>query len=101
MAIWSGYLVYFMASWSFCGYFFILRLFGMYILWLFGIFPPFWYVVPRKIWQPCLDRPFRINVNQCGMRTKEFFLANFFLNTIFRQLLVRRQKFIGQRMMDA
>jgi hypothetical protein len=23
-----------------------------YILWLFGIFSPFWYVVPRKIWQP-------------------------------------------------
>jgi hypothetical protein len=22
-----------------------------YILWLFGIVPPFWYVVPRKIWQ--------------------------------------------------
>jgi hypothetical protein len=20
---------------------------------LFGIFFPFWYVVPRKIWQPC------------------------------------------------
>jgi hypothetical protein len=32
-----------------------------YILWQYGIFygclecfPPFWYVVPRKIWQPCL-----------------------------------------------
>jgi hypothetical protein len=31
------------------------------ILWPFGIFcghlvyfPPFWYFVPRKIWQPCL-----------------------------------------------
>jgi hypothetical protein len=24
-----------------------------YILWLFGIFFPFWYVVARKIWQPC------------------------------------------------
>jgi hypothetical protein len=23
-----------------------------YILWLFGIFLLFWYVVPRKIWQP-------------------------------------------------
>jgi hypothetical protein len=31
-------LVYFMDSWS--------------ILWPFGIFLPFWYVVPRKIWQP-------------------------------------------------
>jgi hypothetical protein len=32
------------------------------ILWPFGIFcghlvyfSPFWYVVPRKIWQPCLE----------------------------------------------
>jgi hypothetical protein len=23
------------------------------VLWSFGIFLPFWYVVPRKIWQPC------------------------------------------------
>jgi hypothetical protein len=23
-------------------------------LWSFGIFYPFWYFVPRKIWQPCL-----------------------------------------------
>jgi hypothetical protein len=23
-----------------------------YILWLFGMFFPFWYVVPTKIWQP-------------------------------------------------
>jgi hypothetical protein len=39
-----GHLVYF-------------RIFGRYILWLFGIilwlFGKFWYVVPRKIWQPC------------------------------------------------
>jgi hypothetical protein len=32
------HLVYFVVSW--------------YILWLFGIFSPFRYVVPRKIWQP-------------------------------------------------
>jgi hypothetical protein len=32
----------------------------VYILWAFGnfvvvwyIFPPLWYIVPRKIWQPC------------------------------------------------
>jgi hypothetical protein len=24
----------------------------LYILWLFGIFFPFWYVAARKIWQP-------------------------------------------------
>jgi hypothetical protein len=31
-------LVYFVVIW--------------YILWSFGIFSPFWYAVPRKIWQP-------------------------------------------------
>jgi hypothetical protein len=25
------------------------------ILWLIGIFFPFWHDVPRKIWQPCMD----------------------------------------------
>jgi hypothetical protein len=25
-----------------------------FILWSFGTFFLFWYVVPRKIWQPCL-----------------------------------------------
>jgi hypothetical protein len=24
-----------------------------YILWSFVVFSPFWYIVPRKIWQPC------------------------------------------------
>jgi hypothetical protein len=24
------------------------------IVWSFGTFFPFWYVVPRKIWQPCI-----------------------------------------------
>jgi hypothetical protein len=38
VGIFYGYLVYFVFIW--------------YILWLFGIFFPFWYVVPRKIWQP-------------------------------------------------
>jgi hypothetical protein len=38
--IFYSHLVYFTAIW--------------YILWLFGISFPFWYVVPRQIWQPCL-----------------------------------------------
>jgi hypothetical protein len=25
------------------------------MLWSFGIFFPFWFVVPRKIWQPWLE----------------------------------------------
>jgi hypothetical protein len=47
-------LVYFMDTWS------ILRSIVICILLTFGIvrgnlvyFPPFWYFVPRKIWQPC------------------------------------------------
>jgi hypothetical protein len=34
-----GHLIYSMVIW--------------YILWPFGIFSSFWYVTPRKIWQPC------------------------------------------------
>jgi hypothetical protein len=30
-----------------------------YILWQFGIFFPFWYDTPRKIWQPCVSLPVR------------------------------------------
>jgi hypothetical protein len=45
-------LAYFMAVKS------TLRPFGIfvavcYILWSFGIFFLFWYIAPRKIWQPC------------------------------------------------
>jgi hypothetical protein len=38
VSIFYGHLAYFTAIW--------------YILWPFGIFFPFWYVVQRKIWQP-------------------------------------------------
>jgi hypothetical protein len=30
----------------------------VYILWSFGIFFPFWFVLPRKIWQPWYTRLF-------------------------------------------
>jgi hypothetical protein len=40
--IFCGYLEYFVAIWN--------------ILLLFGIFFTFWYVVARKIWQPCCVR---------------------------------------------
>jgi hypothetical protein len=39
--------VYLMSIWH------ALRPLGICILWSFGIFSPFWYVVHRKIWQPC------------------------------------------------
>jgi hypothetical protein len=38
VGVFYGRLVYFVVIWS--------------ILWSFGIFDQFWYVVPRKIWQP-------------------------------------------------
>jgi hypothetical protein len=50
MAIWNilwpfgifcGHLVYFVTIW--------------YISRAFGTFSPFWYVIPRKIWQPCFQ----------------------------------------------
>jgi hypothetical protein len=45
--IFFGHLVNFPAIW------YILWHFGIHILLLpFGIFSPFWYIVPRKIWQP-------------------------------------------------
>jgi hypothetical protein len=28
-------------------------------IWLFGIFFPFWFFVPRQIWQPCLQIIFK------------------------------------------
>jgi hypothetical protein len=46
--IFYGHLAYFKVNWK--------------ILWPFGtfcinlVFSPFWYVVPRKIWQPCSQR---------------------------------------------
>jgi hypothetical protein len=50
-------LVYFMDNWS------ILRPFKI----SYGrlvYFPPFWYIVPRKIWQPCC--PCRRKTRSCG-----------------------------------
>jgi hypothetical protein len=51
LGIFYDHLVYFTIFWPF-GLF--------YYFWPFGIycgnlvyFPPFWYFVPRKIWQPC------------------------------------------------
>jgi hypothetical protein len=47
-------LVYFMAIWSISN---ILRQFGIFYGYFF-IFFPFWYDVPRKIWQP-YSEPYR------------------------------------------
>jgi hypothetical protein len=41
-----GHLAFFTSIWC------IVLPFGMYMLWLVGIFFQFWCVVPRKIWQP-------------------------------------------------
>jgi hypothetical protein len=49
------HLVYFTANRIFYGYiWYILWSFGIFCG-LFGIFFPFWYVIERKIWQPCND----------------------------------------------
>jgi hypothetical protein len=45
--IFYGYYAYFTAFWV---YFMAVG----YIFNQFGIFFPFWYAVPRKIWQPCI-----------------------------------------------
>jgi hypothetical protein len=57
-----GYLVYFVVIWS--------------ILWLFGVFFPFWYLVPRKIWQPCSERGGRVR-----MQSKKVGRSNSFQDT--------------------
>jgi hypothetical protein len=51
-------LVYFMAIWNilrpfsiFYGQIIYLRQFGNFMV-IWYIFPPFWYIAPRKIWQP-------------------------------------------------
>jgi hypothetical protein len=38
-----------------------------YILLAFGLFSPFWYVLPRKIWQPCV----RLTVSNHGLVDSE------------------------------
>jgi hypothetical protein len=38
-------------QWEMLVYFMDIRPFGTPILWSFGLFFPFWYVAPRKIWQ--------------------------------------------------
>jgi hypothetical protein len=42
VGIFYGHLVNFPAIW--------------YILWSLGVFPPFWYIVLRKIWQTLLGK---------------------------------------------
>jgi hypothetical protein len=51
-----------------------------YILWPLGIFSPvlvhlypFWYVVPRKIWQPCATDVRSGSVEMCRLEARTFF----------------------------
>jgi hypothetical protein len=64
-------LVYYMVIWS------ILRLFGVFcghlVYFMFLVyFLPYWYVVPRKIWQPCHSRGTRGQ----GEDYRDFRIAN-------------------------
>jgi hypothetical protein len=43
-----------------------------YAVWLFGIFPPFWYVVKIKIWQPCRQHRIELFSNLVLKRKKPF-----------------------------
>jgi hypothetical protein len=45
VGIFYGNLVYFPAIWSICGHL-------VYFMVIWYIFSRFWYVIPRKIWQP-------------------------------------------------
>jgi hypothetical protein len=58
----------------------------LYIFWLFGIFPPFWYVVARKIWQPCSVHGRFINCltrSVTERATQKIFNKNLFLQNDF------------------
>jgi hypothetical protein len=48
---WNGKCWYFMVIWYFGCLFFIFRSFSIFVV-IFIDFSPFWYFVPRKIWQP-------------------------------------------------
>jgi hypothetical protein len=87
MAIWSllrpfgtlyGHLAYFVAN--------------CYILWLFSMFFPFWYVVPRKIWQPwsILRAPARASLQKISASINcNVELANCLLRDFFSAFLPR------------
>jgi hypothetical protein len=76
----SKILLYFTAIWSVFNLVYLLALW--YLLWSFGIFSQIlYYVVPRKIWQPCsnqeglaLDFELRNSANPifCNCRKKMF-----------------------------
>jgi hypothetical protein len=55
-----------------------------YILWTFGIvrflyFFPFWYFVPRKIWQPCSSR----QIMNARAKRSDVVIAKFLLKSYF------------------
>jgi hypothetical protein len=54
VALFMFYAMNFMANWK------VLRPFGIFCGQLPSIFFPFWYVMPRKIWQPCVQ-PISVN----------------------------------------
>jgi hypothetical protein len=69
-------LVYFVAMRS------IFRTFGIFleiwdILWSFGIFSPFWYVVPRKVWQPCIQYLMHFAILQRGPFLEQSYARGF------------------------
>jgi hypothetical protein len=63
------HFVYFVAIW--------------YILWLFGIFFLFWYVVQRKIWQPCARRKIHCSCGQTFTAYTSLHISNIFIYYIY------------------
>jgi hypothetical protein len=61
VSVFYGHLVFCTAIWYV--YFWP---FHTYNLWSFGIFFTFWYVLPRKIWQPWLEE----KTSLCPLATK-------------------------------
>jgi hypothetical protein len=53
-----------------------------YILWSFGIFfPRLWYVVPRKIWQPCYQGKKRAGICSAVERSLKFATVTLWLSS--------------------
>jgi hypothetical protein len=81
MDIFCGYLEHFTEIWD------ILWQFGN-LLTIFDIFPLFWYIVPRKIWQPCCGKYFLEKLHKqhrllgCGVHIKCYLRINFDKNGV-------------------
>jgi hypothetical protein len=79
-----------------------LGIFGSFYIWSFGIFFSFWYLVSRKIWQPC--KKVEIGIFFQITRISHFglagFLKPFFWREISRKSLCAHFRHINQQDWD-